>query len=130
MDVFARVALFFFNDPAPAEICPLPLHHALPLLLDLAAATPITVGTAVLGTLDPASETDLYRFDATVGERDFFDVQARSGAPSARWRVLDPFSNPVVPERDFNSTGSDSGPVTLSLAGAEPVLVEGALLRT
>src|SRR4029450_2086692 len=26
-----RVLLFFFNDPAPAEIYPLPLHDALPI---------------------------------------------------------------------------------------------------
>src|SRR2546427_1402936 len=98
--------------------------------LDLAAATPITVGTAVLGTLDPASETDLYRFDATVGERALFHTHARNAPPSARCRLLDPISNPVVPERDFNSTGSDSGTVTLSVAGTYTILVEGRFFES
>ena len=32
--------------------------------------------------LTPASETDLYRFTAAAGDRFFFDMQARIGAPS------------------------------------------------
>src|SRR5262249_51626187 len=60
-------------------------------LLDLAQATAVTPGTPLSGTLDPANETDLYRFQAAAGDRVFFDTQARSGAGSARWRLLDPF---------------------------------------
>src|SRR5262249_59848073 len=42
-------------------------------LVDLASATPLTPGTPVNGTLDPAAETDLYRFTAAAGDRFFFD---------------------------------------------------------
>jgi hypothetical protein len=66
----------------------------------------------VLGTLEPAIETDLYRFDAAAGGRLFFDVQARTGATSARWRLVDPLSNLLV-ERDFSGTGSDVDTLTM-----------------
>src|SRR5262249_16333239 len=58
-------------------------------LLDVGAATPLTPGTPVSGTLSPANETDLYRFTAAAGDRFFFDVQARSGATGATWRLID-----------------------------------------
>ena len=50
-------------------------------LLDLGNATPITPGTPVSESLDPANETDLYQFDVTGGryeERDY----ATSGSGS------------------------------------------------
>jgi hypothetical protein len=97
-------------------------------LLDLAAATPLTVGTPVSGALTPASETDAYRFDAAAGDRVFLDVTARSGAPNARWRALDPFGN-VMFERDFGGTGSDAGPFTLGAPGTYTVLVEGRVFE-
>src|SRR2546427_12346981 len=73
-------------------------------LLNVAGATSLTIGTAVSGTLDPANETDLYQFEATGGNRVYFDAQAQSGAPNARWPLGDPFDN-VGFERDFNNPG-------------------------
>ena len=100
-------------------------------LLDLAAATPVTLGTPVSGTLDPANETDVYRFAAAAGDRVFFDVQARSGG-SARWRLLDPYGNGVsgFDGNSFNSTTSDVGPLTLGAAGTYTLLLEGQVTET
>src|SRR5262249_6611294 len=81
-------------------------------------------GTPASSTLDPANETDLYRFDAAAGDRVFFDTQARSGAGNARWRLLDPFGNTFF-EAAFNSPSSDVGPVTLGTAGTYTLLIEG-----
>ena len=50
-------------------------------LWDLDQATPMMPGTAVSGSLIPATESDLYTFDAAAGDRFFFNVLAHSGAP-------------------------------------------------
>src|SRR5262249_24886268 len=51
-------------------------------LWDLRQASALTPGSVVGGSLAPANETDLYRFDAAAGQQFYFDVQARFGAPS------------------------------------------------
>ena len=48
-------------------------------LLDLSNATTITPGTAVSGSLTPARETDVYKFDATAGQRFYFNDTINSG---------------------------------------------------
>src|SRR5262249_23568800 len=93
-------------------------------LLDLAAGTLITRGAAFSGTLNPANKTDIYRFDSAGAENVSFDVTARSNGGSSRWRLLDPYLN-VVFERDFASTNSDVGPLTLVRAGTYTLLLEG-----
>src|SRR5438445_13147556 len=50
-------------------------------------------------------------------------MQARSGAGSAMWAVLDPFDNLV-----FKNFFADVGPTTLGAAGRYTVLVEGSRL--
>ena len=42
-------------------------------LLDLASATDLNLDTPVTGTLQPGTETDLFRFEATAGQRLFLD---------------------------------------------------------
>src|SRR5207245_3275771 len=76
------------------------------------------------GTLDPATETDLYRFEAAAGDRVFFDIQARSGAPTARRRSLYPFVSGVF-DRDFNNPASNAGPRTLAATGTYTLLLDG-----
>ena len=98
-------------------------------LLDLAAATPLTPGTPVSGTLDPANETDGYRFEAQAGDKVYFDAVARSGAGSARWRVLDPYSNGVF-DLGFSGASSDAGLFTLGATGTYTLLVEGSRIDT
>jgi small nuclear ribonucleoprotein (snRNP)-like protein/putative NADH-flavin reductase len=88
-------------------------------LLDLASATAITPGTPVSGTLDPAIETDLYRFTAAAGDQFFFDVQ--TGIGNATWRLVDPFSNIVF----STSLNSDVNTLTLAQAGTYTLMLEG-----
>ncbi len=75
------------------------------VLRDLAEARPLTPGTPVSGTLDPANTTDLLRFTAAAGDKFFFDVQATSGVPNGSWRLIDPvgvmlFSNMSISDVD------------------------------
>jgi hypothetical protein len=94
-------------------------------VLDVAAATAIATPvagtpTSVGGTLDPATSTAMYRFDAAAGDRFFFDYVSATQT-DARWRLLGPYGD-VVFERQFNA---DQPEVTLALAGTYTVLVEG-----
>src|SRR3546814_4190515 len=57
-------------------------------LLDLAAATPLTLGAVTSGTIEPANATALYRVTGAAGDRLFFDYLTNSSA--GRWRLLDP----------------------------------------
>ncbi|SMP79595.1 YD repeat-containing protein, partial [Neorhodopirellula lusitana] len=89
-------------------------------LLDLLSATAITPGTPVDGDLNPADETDLYRFDVTAGDRYFIDVQAESGTGNTRWRLFDPFGNQL-----FDNSLSDVDTLTMEQAGNYTLAVEG-----
>ncbi|MHB8861524.1 MAG: putative Ig domain-containing protein [Pirellulaceae bacterium] len=97
-------------------------------LLNLAEAALLTPGTPVSGTLDPANETDLFRFTAAPGDKFFFDVQARSGATPGSWRLVDP-SGTILFNKGFNDTGtfSDVDTLTLTQAGQYTLLLEGAV---
>jgi RHS repeat-associated protein len=98
-------------------------------LSDLTAAVALTPGTPVSGSLSPANETDLFRFDAAAGDRLYFDVQSRTGATSARWRLINPFGA-VLFDTAFSSSSSDVDSLTLSTAGSYSVLLEGAVGET
>ncbi|RUZ73785.1 hypothetical protein EN942_33870, partial [Mesorhizobium sp. M7A.F.Ca.CA.001.14.1.1] len=87
-------------------------------LLDIAMATPIASATPVSGTLPTGTETALYRFDATVGEKFFFDQQSDSGGTV--WRLLDPFGRQVW----FNGFG-DVDVQALAFTGTYTLAIEG-----
>jgi hypothetical protein len=89
-------------------------------LRDLSAAQAITPGTTVSGQLTPANETDLYKFQASAGQRFFFDVQSRSGG-NTYWRLLDPYGAPVFSQEGLN----DHGTTTLAYTGTYTLLIEG-----
>jgi RHS repeat-associated protein len=95
-------------------------------LWDLGQATPLTPGTPVSGSFSPANETDLYQFNAAAGDRFFFDVQARSGGPSASWRLIDPDGH-VVFNSTFGSTFADVDVQTLARPGRYTLLLEGGI---
>ena len=94
-------------------------------LLDIAQATAITPGTVISGQLSPANETDIYRFNATAGDRYYFDSQALSN--TAYWRLQDPYGQVVF---DTSYMGSDKGPITLAQTGTYTLLVEGYISIT
>ncbi|MFZ4411130.1 MAG: hypothetical protein ACOYOH_27560, partial [Paracraurococcus sp.] len=89
-------------------------------LLDIAAATPITPGTPVTGTLAPGSATQMYRFEASAGDPFFFDAQGNSGYYPT-WRLLDPYGNQIF----FTDLSTDRDTTVLRYAGTYTLLVEG-----
>lgn len=90
-------------------------------LLDLASATLFTPGTSVNGDLSPVGQSDLYRFNATAGDRFFFDVLATEGTSSTRWRLFDPYGNSL-----FSSGLSDEDTRTLAVSGSYTLAIEGS----
>ncbi|MFN0055355.1 MAG: Ig-like domain-containing protein [Planctomycetales bacterium] len=97
-------------------------------LSDLAQAGAIALGTPLSSTLDPANETDLYRFTAAAGDRFYFDAQTRSGATNAIWRLVDPFGNNIF-NQVFN-TSELVDVVTLPRPGLYTLLLEGSIADT
>jgi hypothetical protein len=88
-------------------------------LLNLSSAALLPPGTPQSGTLDPALETDVYRFNVTAGQRFFFDAQ--TGIGNATWRLLDTFGNQVF-NQGFTT---DSDVLTLSQTGDYTLSIEG-----
>jgi hypothetical protein len=89
-------------------------------LLNLAAATPLTLGTPVSGSLTPGSDTRTYSFTATAGER--IDAQETSySGGNLIWRLLDPNNIPVF----YSGFGSSPGAYTLPVSGTYTLLLEG-----
>jgi len=93
-------------------------------LSDLSTAAPLTPGTAVSATLNPADSTDAYAFNVTAGETFYFGHLTSS---AAGWRLLDPFGNVVFKTFLF---GNDPGRLTLTATGRYTVLVEGDINDT
>ena len=117
---------FRLFDLATASVIP----AFSPLSGDLAVEATLTPGTPVTGELSPANETDVYQFTTTApNETFYFDIQARDGASSARWQLIDP-SNRLLFDSGFNANLTDVGPLTLSLAGTYTLLLEGAVQDT
>ncbi|WP_032925208.1 hypothetical protein, partial [Mesorhizobium sp. LNHC229A00] len=89
-------------------------------LLDAATATPIASGTPVPGQLPTGKETALYRFDAQVGERFFFDQQSQTGSGNVYWRLIDPFGKQV-----WVNGFADQDVQTLAFSGTYTLSIEG-----
>jgi hypothetical protein len=89
-------------------------------LSDIAAASTITPGNVVSGTLNPGNATNLYKFDAQSGDPFYFDLQSLSGGGSTYWRLIDPAGKQLW----FNNI-SDVGRQALAASGTYTLLVEG-----
>lgn len=92
-------------------------------VLDLAAGNPVTIGTAVSGTLSPGNMSQAYRLSVAAGDQLVFDSLSVSGG-TARWRVLDRFGRDVLGTNDL---ATDRAAFTLTTGGVYTLLVEGAL---
>jgi subtilase family serine protease len=92
-------------------------------LLDLASATAVTSGQVVDGTLNPGSETDLYRIEGVAGERWYFDMQQIATLNMA-WRLIGPLGQQVA-YSDQGSLQALDLDVTLLQTGSYVLLVEG-----
>ncbi|MCG8335550.1 MAG: hypothetical protein MJE63_13605, partial [Proteobacteria bacterium] len=88
-------------------------------LLDLAAADAYTPGDTLSDTLTPGAATDIYRFNATAGDRVFVDVQ--SGYSNINWRLIDQYGV----QRHVQFSLADAGPLTLEVTGDWYLLIEG-----
>ena len=87
-------------------------------LLDIdAQATPLTLGTAVSGVLDPAGRTAAYSFTAAANDTFFFDAGGTGGEVS--WRLIGPDGVQLNGPTGLNNTS-----LTLPKAGTWIVLVE------
>ncbi len=89
-------------------------------ILDFDAAPTITPGTPVSGSVNPASETDLYAFDAVAGERFFFDRQGTASTGSLWMRLLDPNGTQIA-----NQYYNDLDTFVANMDGRYVVLLEG-----
>ena len=89
-------------------------------LLDFAAAVPLTIGTTVNDTLDPRSETHMYRFIGTAGDSLRFESQSVGFPNNAWWRLLDPYNNTLF----LRQVPSDVD-ISLSVGGTHTLLIEG-----
>ncbi|HKX60718.1 MAG TPA: hypothetical protein VJS65_02725, partial [Verrucomicrobiae bacterium] len=90
-------------------------------LLDGAAATPMSLGTPVTGTLLPTTATALYKFEASSGTRLFFDFNSTNGPNSATWRLFHPYGGAVA----NGSIAQDRGAITLTVPGTYVLSIEG-----
>lgn len=93
------------------------------VLLDLAAATPLTLNSATPVGLSPAWSSTAYRFNAAAGDRIRLDGKTLSGAPNAIWRLIDPVGDQLWYSGFNNSSLSN----LLSRGGTYTVLLEGYL---
>jgi hypothetical protein len=90
-------------------------------LVDLASATPITVGSVVTGTMEPPNATLAYVFTNTPGSRLYFDRIAVTNLANLHWRIIDPFGL-EFPSLNFTT---DLGLHSLPLASHYYVVFEG-----
>ena len=95
-------------------------------LLDLATATPLTLGTPV--DVPAAKEMVVRRFDVVAGERFFFDSLLSGGTVTGNWRLIDPagnqvFSIPLTSDRALTTLDRTGSYTLLADAGVFPVSV-------
>jgi hypothetical protein len=94
-------------------------------LLDLASATPLTIGATVSGSLDISKGTALYNFDGVAGDHLYYDTRTYVGQ-SATTRLLDPYGNLVW----TSSPTSDKNTPSLPSTGKYTLAIESSLSDT
>lgn len=94
-------------------------------LLNL-TGTAIATGTAVSGTLNPATSSAVYELSATAGDRFYFDAQTTGAPAGARWRLIDPAGTVL-----FNQAlGDDQDVITAAATGTHYLLIDGDVADT
>ena len=93
-------------------------------LSNLNQAGSLSLGTQIQDSFEQVKGTEFYQFDATAGERFFFDFQQMTnsayGSGNTQWRLIDPDGNKV-----FNTRFSqDVKDLSLSQTGTYTLLVE------
>lgn len=90
-------------------------------LIDLSAATALSLNTATTATLNPAAASVLYQFEGSRDDKLFFDSTSYTGIPNCYWRLIDPNGSVVF----HSHVASDPGRISLPLTGTYRLLVEG-----
>ncbi|QNM95072.1 CARDB domain-containing protein [Chitinimonas koreensis] len=122
-------------------------------VLSLDSAAAVQPGMPVTTTVSPENGVQLYRFDATAGERFYFDALATVTAPgpsgservAPTWKLIDPLGRTVFGAVRMGSTGSsaeydyqlgqyryrytftgtDQEPAALALTGTYTLVLDG-----
>ncbi|MBI3348327.1 MAG: LamG domain-containing protein, partial [Burkholderiales bacterium] len=89
-------------------------------LIDLAAATPVSLGTPLNLTLEPGNATRALSFNVTAGDRLFFD-QLTASTGGLRWRLISPSGDQLW---NANFSG-DIAARTYLQGGTYTLLLEG-----
>ena len=92
-------------------------------VLDITSATEIDPGSPVSGTLSPGNQSDVYKFNATAGDRFFFDVT--QGHYGSNWVLYDPLGNQL-----FNEGFNDIDVRTLPVGGDYTLIIQGYWYQT
>tara|TARA_R110002167_G_scaffold352262_1_gene565134 strand:- start:1303 stop:19128 length:17826 start_codon:yes stop_codon:yes gene_type:complete len=96
-------------------------------ILDLqTAGSLVSVDSTITGSLDPAAETNVYRFDVTAGDEFTFDLTARSGSGSAYWELIDPYGRSIFNTYMSSASAADQSPGALLSTGTYSLLIKGA----
>ena len=91
-------------------------------LLDSVAATPFTPGLVLSNSIAPARGTALYRFNATAGDRFYFDGRPSIGFGMAPYfKLYGPYGIVLPPQ----STASDAEVFSVPHTGTYVISVEG-----
>ena len=89
--------------------------------LDITTGSTIAYDTTVSGTLDPANVTQVFRFDATLGERLFLQRTAIGSISYTPYiRLLDPFGRQV-----YYGSFADTDNLLIAYTGKYTLLLEG-----
>jgi hypothetical protein len=88
-------------------------------LLDAAAAVVITPGTSVNGSLSPATESDLYRFEGVAG--DLYYINITTGIGNGTFRLVDLYNNVLI----STNLNSDTDTFALPRTGTYVLVLEG-----
>ncbi|MHC5537474.1 beta strand repeat-containing protein, partial [Singulisphaera rosea] len=99
-------------------------------LQNAAAATPITLGTNVSGSLNPASSSNLYRFNGVAGSSVYFDTLAFSNTDSSTGTVSPTLLRPDGSAVTSGFQTTVSGRVTFDETGIYTLIVQGANTAT
>ncbi|MGL5836265.1 MAG: hypothetical protein ACRC1Z_23985, partial [Waterburya sp.] len=93
-------------------------------LSNLNQAVPLTLGTQINDSFELGKKTDLFKFNATAGERFFFDYQQMTGSAfsvaNTRWRLIDPNGAEVF-DQAFSTDATD---IATSQTGTYTLLIE------
>ena len=89
-------------------------------LVDIASGIAVTLDTEVTGSIDPAAESDVYRFSGAAGDQIAITKLVGNGGGDTYLRIIDPAGRPITNPAWFYNTIN----LTLPMAGTYTILLE------